>query len=52
MIKKEKVIRYEPLSKKDPDYKKKFDKQLKQFSNDAKSGKVLCLSDLMCNAGM
>ncbi len=51
-MKEEKVIRYEKLSKKDPDYKKKFDKQLNKFSKDAKAGKVLCLSDLMCNAGM
>ena len=46
------VIRYEHLDKSDPDYKKKMRAQLDQFEQDAKSGKVLCLSDLMISAGM
>ena len=45
-------VRYEKLSKSDPNYKKKMKAQLDKFSKDAKAGKVLCLSDLMCNAGM
>ena len=48
----ENVIRYERLSKKDPEYKSKFKKQLEQSSKDAKGGKILCISDLMINAGM
>ncbi len=45
-------IRYDRLDKADPDYKQKMKQQLDQFTADAKAGKVLCLSDLMCNAGM
>ena len=45
-------IRYEKLSKSDPEYKQKMKGQLDQFGKDAEAGKVLCLSDLMCNAGM
>jgi len=48
----ENPIRYDHLDKSDPDYKVKMKKQLNQFEQDAQSGKVLCLSDLMCNAGM
>lgn len=48
----ENPIRYERLSKADPAYKAKIAAQLDQFGKDAKAGKVLCLSDLMCNAGM
>lgn len=46
------VFRYERLKKSDPDYKRKMQQQLDQFEKDAKAGKVLCLSDLMINAGM
>ena len=46
------VVRYEHLDKSDPDYKEKMRAQLDQFEQDAKSGKVLCLSDLMISAGM
>ncbi len=45
-------VRYEKLDPKDPEYKKKFRQQLDKFDEDASSGKVLCLSDLMINAGM
>ena len=38
------VIRYERLSKKDPEYKSKMKAQLAKFGDDAKAGKVLCLS--------
>jgi len=48
----ENPIRYESLDKSDPEYKAKFRAQLDKFEEDAKSGKVLCLTDLMCNAGM
>jgi len=45
-------IRYERLEKSDPDYRAKMKAQLNKFETDAKAGKVLCLSDLMCSAGM
>ena len=45
-------IRYERIEDNDPDRKAKLKKQLSQFDEDAKAGKVLCLSDLMCSAGM
>lgn len=46
------TIRFEELDKKDPDYKAKLKQQLKDFETEAKKGKVICLSDLMGNAGM
>jgi len=45
-------IRYEQLDKADPAYKSKMRKQLDKFEQDAQSGKVLCLTDLMISAGM
>ncbi len=45
-------IRYDRLEKSDPNYKEKMKAQLNKFESDAKAGKVLCLSDLMCSAGM
>jgi hypothetical protein len=48
----ENPIRYERLDKRDPDYRAKMAAQLDKFTTDAQAGKVLCLSDLMCNAGM
>lgn len=48
----ENPVRYERLEKSDPNYREKFAAQLDQFEEDAKAGKVVCLSDLMCSAGM
>ena len=45
-------IRYEIIAKDDPDRQAKLKAQREQFSRDAAAGKVLCLSDLMCSAGM
>lgn len=45
-------IRYERIEATDPQRAAKRAQQLDQFTNDAKAGKVLCLSDLMSNAGM
>ena len=48
----ENPIRYKRIDQTDPERKAKLKAQLDQFSRDAQAGKVLCLSDLMCNAGM
>jgi len=48
----ENPIRYDRINKTDSDYREKMAAQLDKFSADAQAGKVLCLSDLMCNAGM
>ena len=48
----DKPIRYEHVSKDDPDRQKKLAAQREQFSKDAKAGKMLCLSDLMISHGM
>jgi len=48
----EDVIRYEHVAKDDPHRREKLAKQREQFSRDAKAGRVLCLSDLMCSHGM
>ena len=45
-------IRYEHIDKDDPARQAKLAKQREQFSKDAQTGKVLCLSDLMISAGM
>ena len=45
-------IRYEHVDANDPDRRKKLAQQREQFEKDAKAGKVLCLSDLMCSHGM
>lgn len=45
-------IRYEHINKNDPNRQAKLKEQRDQFENDAKNGKVLCLSDLMINHGM
>lgn len=46
------AVRYEHLSKSDPDYRSKFKEQMEKSSKDVKQGKVICLSDLMISAGM
>jgi len=46
------VVRYERVAKNDPDRAAKLRKQRQQFTEDAKAGKVLCLSDLMISHGM
>ena len=46
------MIRYEHVAKDDPHRREKLAKQREQFSRDAKAGRVLCLSDLMCSHGM
>lgn len=48
----DKPIRYKKLDRKNPLYKAEFKNQLAQFEKDASAGKVLCLSDIMINAGM
>jgi len=48
----EDAIRYERVSDNDPDRAAKLKRQRNQFEEDAKTGKVLCLSDLMCSHGM
>ena len=48
----EDVIRYEHIQKDDPERGAKLAKQREQFSQDAKAGKVLCLSDLMISHGL
>lgn len=45
-------IRYESLDPSAPDYRQRFTEQLDQFEKDAKSGKCICLSDLIGNSGM
>jgi len=45
-------IRYERIPDDDPQRQAKLAAQREQFSQDAESGKVLCLSDLMCSHGM
>lgn len=45
-------IRYEHIKRDDPDRRAKLAKQRQQFEEDAKGGKVLCLSDLMISHGM
>ena len=45
-------IRYEHVSLDDPNRKAKLEAQRDKFERDAKAGKVLCLSDLMCSHGM
>ena len=46
------VVRYERVTEDDPERREKLAKQREQFEQDAKAGKVLCLSDLMCSHGM
>ena len=46
------VIRYEHVSKDDPNRAAKLHTQREQFNEDAKGVKVLCLSDLMISHGM
>ena len=46
------VVRYERVAADDPERVEKLAKQREQFEADAKAGKVLCLSDLMCSHGM
>ena len=46
------VVRYERIESNDPNRKQKLAKQRAQFEKDAKSGKVLCLSDLLGNHGV
>jgi hypothetical protein len=41
------VVRFEHTES-----KAEFKQQLNQFETEAKKGKVICLSDLMINAGM
>jgi len=48
----EDVIRYEHIKKDDPARQAKLAAQREQFSEDAKAGKVLCLSDLMISHGL
>ena len=45
-------IRYEHVSADDPDRQAKRAVQRRQFTVDAKAGRVLCLSDLMISHGM
>ena len=45
-------IRYERIDRADPNRAALRRAQLYQFEQDAKAGKVLCLSDLMISAGM
>jgi len=45
-------IRYERIKNDDPERQAKLAAQRDQFEKDAQSGKVLCLSDLMCSHGM
>jgi hypothetical protein len=49
---KKQEIRYEHLDKKDPDYRRKFAQQLAQADEDARAGKIICLTDLFISAGM
>ena len=45
-------LRYERVKKDDPNRQAKLAAQRDQFTADAQSGKVLCLSDLMISHGM
>ena len=45
-------IRYEHVNADDPDRQEKRAAQRRQFTVDAKAGRVLCLSDLMISHGM
>ena len=45
-------IRYEHVNAADPDRQEKRAAQRRQFTVDAKAGRVLCLSDLMISHGM
>ena len=45
-------IRYERIDPNDPDRAAKLKAQREKFEQDAKAGKVLCLSDLMISHGM
>jgi len=45
-------IRYEWVDPKDPKRQEKLAEMRQQFEDDAKAGKVLCLSDLMIAHGM
>ena len=45
-------IRYEHISADDPDRQMKRAVQRRQFTVDAKAGRVRCLSDLMISHGM
>ncbi|MFC1652507.1 hypothetical protein ACFL3F_02195 [Planctomycetota bacterium] len=46
------VVRDERVAEDDPERAEKLAKQREQFEQDAKAGKVLCLSDLFCSHGM
>lgn len=48
----ENPIRYERVTAGDPDRAAKLKAQREKFEQDAKAGKVLCLSDLMISHGM
>ncbi|OQA82153.1 MAG: hypothetical protein BWY28_03268 [bacterium ADurb.Bin236] len=45
-------IRYEEIKRDDPNRQAKLAAQREQFEADARSGKILCLSDLLCNHGL
>jgi len=45
-------IRYAKIQRDDPKRQTKLAEQRKEFEADAKAGRVVCLSDLMCNHGM
>jgi hypothetical protein len=45
-------VRYEHVSRTDPDRAQKLEAQREQFTQDAKAGRVICLSDLMISHGM
>jgi len=45
-------IRYERVKEDDPNRHAKLAAQRAKFEQDAKAGKVLCLSDLMISHGM
>ena len=44
------AVRYKRLAGNRQEKIKQFKKQLNKFERDAKSGKVLCLTDLMSNS--
>jgi len=48
----ENPIRYEHVKRDDPNRQEKLAKQRQQFEDDAKDGRVLCLSDLMISHGL
>lgn len=45
-------IRYEQIERTDPERETKIKAQWDEAQADAKAGKCICLSDLLCNAGI